>query len=309
MSLFGGVSESAVYDGDKTIMGTVVEQGDVSIIGNLSLTALATPGAPAITDVGTPGNTTRAYKVVAKCGSGVTAASAAGQTTTGNATLSSTNYQTITWTRVAGATGYDIYRTTANGSPATTGKIGSVTGGGTLTFNDTGLAGDSTTPPTANTTGAITHGGVIAAATTLNRLVHKKTGIANNSATAVLTVTVPNANHAAVIRLMFLSSNGSTDAFESSRTAQGSVVIARTTNAATVAVATALTAADIATVAAGATHTLAYGVSSISGAVGETQTFTITVTINDSGNLGANQVVLVAELLNSEASGVTIAPA
>lgn len=135
----------------------------------------------------------------------------------------------------------------------------------------------------------------------------KVTGIADNSATAVFTVTVPNANHAAGVEIFFLSSNGSTDAFESSRIAIGTVVLARTAGVDTVAVANALTNDGIATVGSGATHTLAYGVSAISGASSATQTFTVTVTIDDSGNTGSNQVVAIARLLNAEATGVTIA--
>lgn len=145
-----------------------------------------------------------------------------------------------------------------------------------------------------------------AAATSTYKLVKKVTSIADNTATAVLTVTVPNANHAATVRLTLLSSNGSTDAFESSRTADGAIVLTRTTGVATVAVAATLTLTGIATVAAGATHTLAYSVSAMSGAVGATQTFTINVTIDDSGNLGSNQAVVMAELINGEATGVTI---
>jgi hypothetical protein len=54
---------------------------------------------------------------------------------------------------VTGAVIYDIYRTTAGTSPSSTGKIGSTI---SRTFLDTGLAGDSTTAPTTNTTGIIT---------------------------------------------------------------------------------------------------------------------------------------------------------
>lgn len=144
-------------------------------------------------------------------------------------------------------------------------------------------------------------------ATSSTKIIKKVTGIADNTATDVFTVTVPNANHAAVVKVTFLSSNGSTDAFESSRVADGNVVLARTTGANVVAAVSALTGAQIATVAAGATHTLAYDLSAISGAADASNSFTIRVTIDDSGNLGANQVVAIAELLNSETTGVTIA--
>lgn len=134
----------------------------------LSITQLATPATPTITNVGTAGSTTDAYKIVAKSGAGATLgttpASAAGSTTTANATLSATNYNVITFAKVAGAVSYDIYRTTAAGTPSTTGKIGTVLSTNSLstgiqtatyTFNDTGIAADGITAPTVNTTGVV----------------------------------------------------------------------------------------------------------------------------------------------------------
>ena len=175
---------------------------------------------------------------------------------------------------------------------------------------DLTFATDTLTATKLSTTNAtateVNLGGAAAAATTCRMLTKKVTGIADNSATAVLTVTIPNANHAAALKLLFLSSNGSTDAFESSRVAEGSVVVARTTGVNAVAVASAISHEAIATVAGGATHTLAYAVSAIAGAVGDPNTFTITVTIDDSGNTGSNQLVLLAQLLNAEATGITL---
>lgn len=161
--------------------------------------------------------------------------------------------------------------------------------------------------PASQLFGALTRG----AATSELTLLFKKTGIADNTATAILTVTVPNVAQSAKIYLDFLSSNGSTDAFESSRQAYGSVIIARTAAGVdTVATAVALWGEAIATVAAGATHTLAYAVTAMVGASSATQTFTVTVTINDSGNLGSNQIMVKAVLMNAEgAQGVTMATA
>lgn len=167
---------------------------------------------------------------------------------------------------------------------------------GTIRFTDNG-----------QTTFSSLEYGPSASATSVKRLLKKVTGLADNTATDVLTVTIPNANHAAGVKLSFLSSNGSTDAFESSRVAEGFVVLARTAGVATVAGVAALDLAQIATVGGGATHTLAYGVSAITGDADATQTFTVQVTVNDSGNVGSNQVVVVAELINAEATGVTIA--
>lgn len=151
--------------------------------------------------------------------------------------------------------------------------------------------------------------GASGGATSARKILVKKTGIADATATPVLTVTVPNGNHAAMIMLRMLSSNGSTDAFESARVAEGLIAVTRTTGLATVAAVATLALAQIATVAAGATHTLAYAVSANTGGNTATQTFTVNVTIDDTGNVGGNQILVVAEIVNSEASGVTVAAA
>lgn len=114
---------------------------------------LANPSAPTITTHGTTGSTTYTYKVVAKLANGeVTAASSAGTTTSGNATLNATNYDIVTITQVVNAVSYDIYRTAGG---ATQGKIANVldSGSSTTVFNDQGSVGDTTTAPTVNTTG------------------------------------------------------------------------------------------------------------------------------------------------------------
>lgn len=207
---------------------------------------------------------------------------------------------------VSGALTFSGTRITGSGAELKIGSAGGVaftdSAGNTVGFlNQLGDLRFAGTTQQGSTT--------LAAATTANRIIIKKTGIADNTATAIVTVTVPNANHAAAIKLTFLSSNGSTDAFESSRCAQGTVVLARTTGANVVAAVAALAIAQIATVAAGATHTLAYDLSAVSGAVGATNTFDIRVTIDDSGNLGSNQIVVMAELINAEVNGVTMAAA
>jgi hypothetical protein len=115
------------------------------------LPALSDPSAPTVTAQGTTGATAYSYKVVAMHRHGQTAASAAGSVANGNATLSSTDFNRVTWTAVTGATAYRIYRTASAGTPSTTGQIGVV--GAVTQFDDTGLAGDSSTAPTVNTTG------------------------------------------------------------------------------------------------------------------------------------------------------------
>lgn len=81
----------------------------------LYVAALPTPAAPTITNNGTAGATTYTYKIVARNGLGqslgTSPVSAAGSTTTGNATLSATNSNTVTFSSISGAASYDVYRT------------------------------------------------------------------------------------------------------------------------------------------------------------------------------------------------------
>lgn len=113
--------------------------------------SLSTPSAPTVTPQGTTGASTWSYKIEALNRDMTSIASSAGSTATGNATLSSTNFNRLTWTAVTGATAYRIYRTAVATSPTTTGVIGIV--GAVLQFDDTGLAGDGSTAPTAITGG------------------------------------------------------------------------------------------------------------------------------------------------------------
>lgn len=113
---------------------------------------LATPAAPTVTPTGGTASTWT-YLIVARASNGTTAAGATGSTTTGVTTLTGSAYNTITWAAIAGATSYDIYRTVCATGPTTTGKIGNVLASATLSFVDTGIAGDTSTAPTINTTG------------------------------------------------------------------------------------------------------------------------------------------------------------
>ena len=104
------------------------------------------PAAPTIAQVGTVGATAYDYVVAALTATGSTQASAVGSTSTGNATLSATDYNTITWTAVADATGYVVYG--RSGTALT--ELGSTTTA--LTLDDTGQALGTAAAPTANTT-------------------------------------------------------------------------------------------------------------------------------------------------------------
>ncbi len=138
------------------------------------------------------------------------------------------------------------------------------------------------------------------------------TAIANNTATATLTVTIPNGNHSAGGRITFNGSAGAGGAIganEFSALIEYDFVIARTTGVnAVVTLSAALLAAITASVAGGATPTISAAVSAISGAVGASNTFTFNVTINALTGSSTNHTCFVyATLINSNASGVTIA--
>lgn len=121
-------------------------------------TLVATPTAPTLSTNGSAGSTTICYKVVAwenATGTMHTAASSQTCIATANATLTSSNSVNVSGyiDTDYGANCAAIYRVSTNGtSPTTTGLIA---GCADKTFIDTGLAGDSTTAPTTNTTDLI----------------------------------------------------------------------------------------------------------------------------------------------------------
>ena len=115
------------------------------------------PAAPTVANQGSAGSTTYDYEVVGYTDGGQhTSHSAAGTTGTGNATLNGSNFNRLTWPAVDGVAYYDVYRTVGGASQ---GKIGRISAGlaasGVMTFDDTGLAGDSASAPSSNTTAAI----------------------------------------------------------------------------------------------------------------------------------------------------------
>lgn len=149
-------------------------------------------------------------------------------------------------------------------------------------------------------------------ATTRTEINKAITGIADNTATAVFTVTIPNAAHSASIRVKLhgsLGAGGAIGANESSQDATYNVDITRTAGVNAVATISAVGAQPAAASVAGAANAAVSGeLSAISGAVGAANTFTINVKIAKSGGSSANHTCVAhAELLNANATGVTIA--
>jgi len=129
-------------------------EGWLTGLGALSI------NAPVVTQIGAAGSTNYSYVVVATLGNSVVPSTAT-QTTTGAATLTAANANVISWNAVLPNNPnvvYNIYRSASSGTPSTTGLIGTVNqsvvagvGQGGYSFTDTGIAGNSATVPSLNT--------------------------------------------------------------------------------------------------------------------------------------------------------------
>lgn len=154
------------------------------------------------------------------------------------------------------------------------------------------------------------NGGATGAVTSNTRLIKTVAAIANAVATDVLTVTIPNAAHSAslIVRLNgSLGAGGAIGANEATGTITYNFAITRTAGVAVAVAASAAIGTASTNVAGGATITVTAANSGISGAVGATNTFTVQATISRGSGASTNHTALVvAEVLNSNATGVTI---
>jgi hypothetical protein len=113
---------------------------------------LVPPAAPAVSNVGAAGVTNAQYVVTVLNAMGETTASGIGVTTTGNAVLNGTNYNHITWSAVAGATGYNVYKLVG-------GSFVFLATTASTSYNDQGASTTTQTPPVSNTTMTLLDGG------------------------------------------------------------------------------------------------------------------------------------------------------
>ena len=165
-------SAESYYGTGHHIQADIVAVGGTALVyGNLSQAAsFSTAQLPAPTFSNgnispfTPGTTHYSYQIRAVDANGGGVCSAVGTTVVGASVLSGPNTNQLEFaeanSETVGPDHYDIYRTASSGTPSSVGKIGSVTYSTdhvnveTLVFNDTGLAGDSTTCPSNNSTGS-----------------------------------------------------------------------------------------------------------------------------------------------------------
>ncbi len=161
---FFGKSISVLPTTVAPIAAVNIQGGD--IIANI----LASTTISTITQGGTPGATTYSYIVVAKDAfSNKTLGSAVFTTNTGNATLTGTNTNIITWTTIpgpgsggsSGQISYDVIRYASGGSGGGSGLGSIAIGNLSNTFTDTGQGTSAYTAPTYNATGDISSDGKI----------------------------------------------------------------------------------------------------------------------------------------------------
>jgi hypothetical protein len=129
---------------------------DQTVNNNLNLAGLAmrSLSGPTVTVTPTGGSATSyTYAVVARMGPTLKSAAASGSTAAGAATLTSSAYNTVTWTAVTGATSYDVYRTVGGTNQ---GKIATATTA--LSVTDNGISADGSTAPVIASVGSITLG-------------------------------------------------------------------------------------------------------------------------------------------------------
>jgi parallel beta-helix repeat protein len=145
--------------GGGLTVGAASSSASLTLQGGLSSVALPVPTlSSTVGTTGTAGTTTYRYQITALDGQGETTGSTIEQTTTGNATLSTTNYNTITWTPVGGAIQYRIYR--CIGASCTPARLATVAGNAT-SYRDQALGAPSGAVPTTNTTGGANFSGAI----------------------------------------------------------------------------------------------------------------------------------------------------
>ena len=131
-SSFAGVDIGST----QTITGPKTVTNDFTALGSKLIgSAIGTPAAPTVTAQGATGSTTYQYQIV-----GVTQdardsmPSTTGQVTNGNASLSGSNYNALSWSALNGAASYKVLR---NNSGTWQLMASGITG---TTWNDTGAA-------------------------------------------------------------------------------------------------------------------------------------------------------------------------
>ena len=201
---------------------------------------------------------------------------------------------------------------TTTSSTSITGSL--VVGNGSTTANNVGIGeGNLNVGSGLAVGGSITIGGSTTtggAVTTARKLIKSVTAFTDATPKDLVTVSIPNGAQSAVVTVQILGSigaGGAIGANEASASVSYTFTLARRAGIATVVNASAVYGSSQASVAGGTSITITAAASAISGAVGVTQSFTIQGTITKgSGSSDNHTAVVTAEVMNANASGVTI---
>lgn len=124
----------------------IISTSSSALLGfNITFPAL-TP-TPTVTTSGATGATAYSYKVVANFPGAIQTTSATVAISNGNATLSGSNFNVISFLNVFGATSYTIYRIAGGATQGIIAASVSPVLNSTVTFNDTGIAATTATAP------------------------------------------------------------------------------------------------------------------------------------------------------------------
>lgn len=157
---------------------------------------------------------------------------------------------------------------------------------------------------------SISLGGIPGAATTASSLVKVVTGIADNTATTVLTITVPNAAHAALIQVTIVGiagASGAIGAFEDVTGVTYNIAVARTAGVAMGATVSSAFGSAAAAVSGAGTMTCVGAITLSGEGVSVANTGLFKATIDQSATSTLHRCLVYATILNSQASGITIA--
>ncbi len=165
------VAGESSFNGGATFAGIISAGSGINVQGSANATSISTSalsaptGTPTVTQTGATGAAQWKYVVTAVDANGnESTTSATGTVNNGNATVSTTNYITVTFNTVRGASFYNIYRTQSGGTPSSTGLISSVPAGpnSTQTVTDIGYQGATgSTPVTTTKSGSVSIAGSI----------------------------------------------------------------------------------------------------------------------------------------------------
>jgi hypothetical protein len=151
--------------------------------------------------------------------------------------------------------------------------------------------------------GAVSQGNLEGGNGSHTRLTVRKTSITDNSATNVVTFTVPNANHAASVRVTGLANY---DACNYAQVFSFEGVIARGSGSPTDKGFSSVSVTESANLGGGQEFSIAVAGSSNTGANSASQTFTLQFTIDTDTGSSSNATFMI-ELINFNDSGITMA--